>query len=127
VGVDNNRLTRSTYPAGMDVGFRRISWVKTRSAWQDMQYHRKRRAAAIKRHTAMMDAINAAFSAAQQNKISGMANNAAQAALKRVQALGQTKLDEMTKKIESAQSLVDQTQSSMPETSGSSTVLDTVV
>ena len=111
----------------MDVGFRRIKWLNMRSAWKDMQYHRERRAAAIKRHTAMMDAINAAMSNAQQNKIAGLSRNAAQAALKRVQSQAIAKTTEMTAQIDKAQKLVDQTQSSAPETTGNATVLDTVV
>jgi hypothetical protein len=109
----------------MNVGFRRIKWFTQKSAWQDMQDHRARRAEAIKRNTAMMDGIAAAMSDAQQNYISGMSNNAAQAALKRVQALGQAKVAEMTKQIENAQSLVDSTQPA--SSNGTAAVLDTVV
>jgi hypothetical protein len=97
----------------------------SKSAWQDMQEHRMRRADAIERHTAMMVSVNRAFFGAQQNKISGMANNAAQAALKRVQALGQAKAAEMTKQIDEAQKLVDNTQPT--SSSSTATVLDTVV
>jgi hypothetical protein len=111
----------------MDVGFKRIKWFKNRSAWQDMEYHRKRRAEAIKHHLELMDAVNTALSGAQQNRITGMSSNAAQAALARIQTDAKAKSAEITKQVDSAQSLVDQTQSSVPEASGTSTMLDTVV
>ena len=91
----------------MQVGFRRIKWFNPPSAWQDMQHRRERRSAAIKAHLDMMDAVNTAFSAAQQNNISGVATNAAQAALKRIQADAKAKSAEILKHIDSAQSVLD--------------------
>jgi hypothetical protein len=110
----------------MDVGFRRIKWFSTKSAWKDMQDRRARRAEAIKRHLDMMDSINTAMSGAQQNKISGMSLNAAQSALTRIQALAKAKSSEITAKIDSAQALVDSTQATVSPTTGTSTMLDTV-
>ena len=111
----------------MDVGFKRIKWFKSRSAYQDMQQHRERRAEFNKKQQAMMDAVNAAMSNAQQNKITGMTNLAAQAAQKRVQEMAKLKADELTKQIDDAKSLVEKTQASSTTTSGNATMLDTVV
>jgi len=91
----------------MDVGFKRIKWFKSRSAYQDMQYRRQRRAEAIQRHMDMMEGINAAMSAAQQNRISGLSTLAAQAGIKRVQEMANAKAAEVTKQIDSAQSVVN--------------------
>jgi hypothetical protein len=113
----------------MDVGFKRIKWFKTRSAYEDMQYRRQRRAEAIKKHLELADNVNTAMSNAQQNKISGMSTVAAQAALKRVQGMAKAKSTEITRQIDSAQRLVDTTQastSSSTTTSSTSGVLDTV-
>jgi hypothetical protein len=126
--VANKRLTRPFYPAGMDVGFKRIKWFAPRSAYKDMVSQRQRRAEGLKKTKDMMDAINTAMSNAQQNKISGSSMVAAQAALKRVQSMAKAKSDEITKQIDSAQNLVDTTQSSSTTTTttGTSTILDTV-
>jgi len=110
----------------MQVGFRRIKWFNTQTAWQDMQHRRERRAAAIKQHLDMMDGINTAVSNALQNNISGMSSNAAQAALQRVQADAKAKSAELTKQIDSAQSVLDQTKAGTTSPAGNATVLDTV-
>ena len=110
----------------MQVGFRRFKWFNTPSAYQDMQHRRERRAAAIKQHLDMMDGINAALSNTLQNNISGKSSNAANAALARLQADAKAKSAEMTKQIDSAQSLVDQTKAGSTGTSSTSTILDTV-
>jgi hypothetical protein len=111
----------------MNVGFKGIKWLKSKSAYQDMQHQRARRAEFNKKQQAMMDAVNAAISNAQQDKISGLSNLAAQAAVKRVQELAKAKAEEMTKQIDDAKSLVDKTQSGNATKSGNSTMLDTVV
>ena len=110
----------------MQVGFRRIKWFTTPSAWQDLQHRRERRSAAIKQHLDMMDAISGALSNALQNNISGIANNAGQAALKRVQAEGKAKSAEVVKQIDSAQSVLDAAKSSAGQSDSTSTMLDTV-
>ena len=111
----------------MDVGFRRIKWFQNKSAYQDMVDRRARRADAIKKHLEMMDSVNAAFSGAQQDKISGLTNLAALAAQKRVQELAKAKADDLTKQIDDAKSLVEDTQTSSTTTSGNSSMLDLVV
>jgi hypothetical protein len=110
----------------MQVGFRHFKWLNTPSAWQDMQHRRERRAALIKQHLDMMAGINSALSNALQNKISGSSSNAAQAALKRVQADGKAKSAEITKQIDSAQGVLDQTKAATGSSGGNPTVLDTV-
>jgi hypothetical protein len=109
-------------------GIKKFGWVKQRSAYQDMVYHRARRAEFAKQDQANLEAMNSAMSTAMQNRISKLADIAAQAALKRVQAATKAKLDEATKQIDAAQSLVDQTSKSASSTSstGSTSVLDTV-
>ena len=109
-------------------GIKKFGWVKQRSAYQDMVYHRERRAAFAKQDQANLDSMNNAMSTAMQNRISKSADIAAQAALKRVQTAAKAKLDEATKQIDAAQGLVDQTSKGLSSTSGSgsSTVLDTV-
>ena len=109
-------------------GIKKFGWVKQRSAYQDMVYHRARRAEFAKQDQANLEAMNNAMSTAMQNRISKLADIAAQAALKRVQTAAKAKLDEATKQIDAAQSLVDQTSKSASSTSstGSTSVLDTV-
>jgi hypothetical protein len=110
-------------------GIKKFGWVKQRSAYQDMVYHRARRAEFAKQDQANMDAMNTAMSSALQNKISQSANISANAALKRVQAAAKAKIDETTKQIDAAQSLVDRTSKTTTTSStanSSSSVLDTV-
>jgi hypothetical protein len=105
-----------------------FGWVKQRSAWQDIEYHRQKRAEFAAQDQASLDAMNTAMSTALQNKISQSSNLSAQAALKRVQDAATAKIDETTKQIDDAQSLVDQTSktTSTTPTATSSSVLDTV-
>jgi hypothetical protein len=109
-------------------GVKKFGWVKQRSAYQDMVYHRARRAEFAKQDQANMEAINASMSAALQNRISQAANISANAALKRVQAAAKAKLEETTKQIDAAQGIVDKTSkaTATTTTAGSSSVLDTV-
>jgi hypothetical protein len=107
-----------------------FGWVKRRSAWQDMEYHRQKRAEFAKQDQANLDAMNTAMSSALQNRISQSANLSAQAALKRVQDAAKAKLDETTKQLDNAQSLVDRTSKTMDAASttasSSSNILDSV-
>jgi hypothetical protein len=109
-------------------GIKKFGWVKQRSAYQDMVYHRARRAEFAKQDQANMDAINTSMSTALQNKISQSANITAQTVLKRVQDAAKAKLAEATKQIDDAQSLIDKTSTATTttSTSSSSSVLDTV-
>src|SRR4051794_24508328 len=98
----------------MHVGFTGFRWLSNRSAWQDMEYHRARRAEGLQQDQANMEAVNSAMSNALQNRISQSSNNAAEAALKRVKAAAQAKLDAGTKQIDNVQKLIDTTQKSIP-------------
>jgi hypothetical protein len=109
----------------MQVGFRRFRWLNTPSAWQDMQHRRERRGALIKAHLDMMAGINAALSSAQQNQISGMATNAAHAALNRVQGDAKAKNAEVVKQIDSAQSVLNAAKGA-GSSNAVSTALDTI-
>jgi hypothetical protein len=83
-----------------------FGWVRTRSAWKEMEYQRARRAEFAKQDQANMDAVNNTMSTALQNKISGLANLAGEAALKRVQTAAKAKLDAATKQIDDTQKLL---------------------
>jgi hypothetical protein len=107
------------------IGNVRFNWVKTRTAWQDMEYRRAKRAEFIKADIDRMDATNATFSNAMQNRISQSANITAEATLKRVQALAKAKLEENSKSIEDAIKLIDTTQKSVDATA--STTVNTVI
>jgi hypothetical protein len=101
----------------------RFGWVKPRSAWKEMEYQRARRAEFAKQDQANLDAMNNTMSTAMQNKISGLANLAGEAALKRVQAAAKAKLDDTTKQIDVAEKLVGLSPaSSTTSTSGVNTV-----
>jgi hypothetical protein len=63
-----------------------------RTAWQDLQYYRAQRASMMQDAQASLDAVNAAFHAAQQNLIGGITTIAQQRAIDRVQAELQAKL-----------------------------------
>ena len=110
----------------MNVGFKRIKWLKSRSAYQDMQHHRQRRAEFTKKHQAMMDAVNVAMANAQQNKITGLSNLAAEAAVKRVREVAMAKADELTKQIDDAKGLVEKTKAGSTSSTGSPNMLDTI-
>ena len=107
------------------IGNVRFNWVKTRSAWQDMEYRRAKRAQFIKDDIARMEATNATFSNTFQNRISQSANIAAEAALKRVQTTAKAKLEENSKSLEDAIKLIDTTQKSVD--ASASTTVNTVI
>jgi len=107
------------------IGNVRFNWVKSRTAWQDMEYRRAKRAEFIKADIDRMDATNATFSNAMQNRISQSANITAEATLKRVQALAKAKLEENSKSIEDAIKLIDTTQKGVDATA--STSVNTVI
>lgn len=107
------------------IGNVRFNWVKSRTAWQDMEYRRAKRAQFIKADIERMEATNATFSNAMQNRISQSANIAAEAALKRVQAAAKAKLEENSKSIEDAIKLIDETQKSVDATA--STTVNRVI
>ncbi|MBV9955861.1 MAG: hypothetical protein JOZ70_11490 [Pseudolabrys sp.] len=93
---------------------RKFGWVKQRSAWADIEYHRARRAEVASNDQSSMDAINNAVTSALQSKISGKANLAGNAALKRVQAAAKAKaaetqkqIDQTIKKLDTAQTAAD--------------------
>ncbi len=111
----------------MGDGFVHMRWLSSRSAWQDMEYHRAKRAEAIAQDQANMDAVNSAMSSALQNKITISSNNAAKAALKRVQAATKAKSDQTTKQIDDTLKLIDKTKASAATTTTATTptVLDT--
>ena len=98
------------------IGNVRFNWVKSRSAWQDMEYRRAKRAEFIKADIQRMEDTNATFSNAMQNRISQSATLTAEATLKRVQAAAKAKLEENSKSIEDAIKLIDDTQKSVDAT-----------
>ena len=80
-----------------------FTWLRKRSAWQELEYQRVRRAAFVQDMRARMDAVNSALMSAQHNKVSGIATLAANAALKRVQEATKAKTDETIKQIDETQ------------------------
>jgi hypothetical protein len=113
------------------VGFNNhFHWINTRSAWQDIEYHRQLRAQSIQQDQDTTDAANSAMFNAQQNKISAAATNAAQAALTRIKAAAKAKNDAVTAQIDSAQSVLTQAQkatASATSTTTSSTPATTLL
>ena len=110
-------------------GVKRFNWLPMQPAWKEMEIRRARRAEAIKRDQANIEAMNVAMSDALQTRITQSSNLFAKAALKRVQAAAKAKTDDMVKQIDDAQKLLKQTTSaSKSETpkAASSSVLDTV-
>jgi hypothetical protein len=114
-----------------------FNFISRPSAWQAMQQQHARMA---KISSDFQDASSSASSTmfgAIDDQVSGLATNAAQAALTRVQAEVQAKADASTKQLDDAQSLIDQTQTAVsnPATAstdtssqpGTGTVLDTTV
>jgi len=93
-----------------------FTWIKTRSAWQELEYQRIRRAVFVKDMRARMDAVNSALMGAQQSKISGIATLAAEAALKRVQEATKAKTDETIKQIDETQKSLATVKSSIDTT-----------
>ena len=98
------------------IGNVRFNWVKTRSAWQDMEYRRAKRAEFIKADIQRMEETNATFSNAMQNRISQSATLTAEATLKRVQAAAKAKLEEHSNQIDDTIKLIDATQKSVDAT-----------
>ena len=107
------------------IGSVRFNWVRTPTAWQQMERARAKRAQFIKDDIARMESTNATFSNAFQNRISQSANIAAEAALKRVNGEAKAKLLENAKQIEDAQALLDTTQKSVD--ASASTTVNTVI
>lgn len=93
-----------------------FTWVKTRSAWQELEYQRVRRAAYMKDMRARMDAVNSALMGAQQSKISGIATLAAEAALKRVQEATKAKTEQTINQIDETQTALDTVKTSLDTT-----------
>ena len=91
-----------------------FTWIKTRSAWQDLEYQRAKRATYLQNVRDTMSSVNSALSNALQSKVAGIANLAAKAALKRVQAETKAKsdatlaqIDATTKTLDTAKSNID--------------------
>jgi len=100
-------------PYGMNFG---------RTAWQDIQYYRAQRAAIVSDAQSLMDTASSAIETALQNQVSGAANNTAQIALDRINALAQSTSNNVSSQIDQAQSLLDAANG----TSSSSSSVNTV-
>jgi len=89
-------------------GFTLVPYRMTfgRTAWQEMQYYRAQRAAIVADGQSLMDTSSSLFSALQ-NQASGSANNAAQVALDRINALAQSTSDNVNSQLSQVQSLLD--------------------
>jgi hypothetical protein len=98
----------------------RFNWLPQRSAWQQMQSWRAKRAAAVQKYLDNMDTVSTSMGNALQNNITQSATNAAQAALSRIQNSAKATSAKLTSQIDSAQSVIDQAQSSSSPLSSSS-------
>ncbi len=77
--------------AGIQI--KKMNWIRSPSAYESLQTWRTKRQAAIAEFESISSATISAFSTAWSNKISGMGNLAADAALKRISAEGKAKID----------------------------------
>jgi len=87
-----------------------------RSAWQEISYYRKQRAAIVANAQSLLDTANSSLFGALQNQVSGAANNAAQVALDRVNALAQATKNNINTQIDQAQSVLNTTSGSSVNT-----------
>jgi len=93
-----------------------FTWIKTRSAYQELEYQRARRASFMKDARARLDSVNSALTATLQNKISGIATLAGNAALKRVQDATKAKTEETINQIDQTQASLAAAKSSIDTT-----------
>jgi len=103
----------------MKVGFGNFSRGRSYSSWQTLRDNRAKRAAVLQQAQANIQAIGSSISNAMLNHISGGANNAANAAISRIQAEGKAKNAAALKQFDAAQNLLNQTKTS-------STVINTL-
>lgn len=98
--------SRFTY-ASMKVGFGSAFGSTTNSSYKTLQAKRASIAASLSSTQSALSAITSAFATAQQDKISGLANLAARAAIARVQEDAKAKKAEALKQIDGAQKTLD--------------------
>jgi hypothetical protein len=96
----------------MKVGFGYFSQGRSYSDWQTLQDNRAKRAALLQQAQANIQAVGSSLSNAMLNHISGGANNAAKAAISRIQAEGRAKNAAALKQFDAAQKLLNQTKTS---------------
>ena len=77
------------------------------SAWDKMKAKREKLGAAMNQTRSTLASVSDTFAQAQADKISGMANLAAQAGLDRINAARKAKSVETLKQIDSAQAMMD--------------------
>lgn len=78
------------------------------SAWEKMKAKREKLGAAMNQTRSTLAMVSDTFAQAQADKISGMANLAAQAGLDRINAARKAKSEETLKQIDSVQRTIDQ-------------------
>jgi hypothetical protein len=77
-----------------------------RTSWQEIKYYRKQRAAMVSNAQSLMSTASTSLFGALQNQVSGSANNAAQVALDRINALAKATQTNVNSQIDQAQSLL---------------------
>jgi hypothetical protein len=87
-----------------------------RSAWQEVNYYRAQRAAIVANAQALLDTASSSLFGALQNQASGAANNAAQVALDRINALAQATKTKVTSQIDQAQAVLNASKGSSVNT-----------
>jgi hypothetical protein len=88
-------------------GFKLVPYTLTfgRTPWQEIKYYRAQRAAIVANAQGLLDTANTSLFGALQNQVTGSANNAAQVALDRINALAQATQNNVNSQIDQAQSL----------------------
>lgn len=94
----------------MSLQIKRFNWLPRQPAWRQLQNHRANAARFNSHFEGASNAANSLIYGGLSNQVLGSANNAAQAALTRVQKAGKALLDAHAKQIADAQSLLDRTQ-----------------
>jgi hypothetical protein len=72
---------------------KKFYWLAKRSAWQETQAWRQKRRAMVEEFQTNATALANSLGAAQANQIAGVANNAIQAGVARIQAAAKAKLN----------------------------------
>jgi hypothetical protein len=90
-------------------GFKLVPYKLTfgRTAWQEMNYYRKQRAAIAANAQSLLDTANSSLFGALQNQASGEANNAARVALDRINALAQATKANVNSQLDQVQSMLN--------------------
>lgn len=90
-------------------GFTLVPYKVTfgRTAWEEIKYYRAQRASIVADAQSLMTTASSSIATALQNQVSGSANNTAQVALDRINALAQATSDNVNRQNDQAQALLN--------------------